>query len=152
VAAVEGAIRMRRISGRTRGHRREHHRQEPEVVGVGQELRLRHRLAVEHRDGLALGGEGVAAAGHEVARPLSQAIARRRIPHGDVARERGLVDLAPLGEQGRDHRDADAAADVARHAVDRGRVHELVAPDRGQGQRRQRHEHEPERKALDESR
>ena len=87
-----------------------------------------------------------------MAGPFGQALARARVPRGDVAHQRRLMDLAPLGQQGGDHRDADAAADVARHAVHRGGVDQLVAPDRGQGQGRERHEDEAECEALDEAR
>ena len=62
------------------------------------------------------------------------------------------MELASLGQERRDQRDAHAAAHIPHHAVDRGGVDQLVAPDRRQGEGRERDEDEADRDSLDEAR
>jgi hypothetical protein len=137
--------------GKEEGDGEEHDGEEPEVVGVGEQLGLSDGLAVDHAESLALGGERVMAQREEVARPARQALRRLGVARRDVADQDGLVELTALGQERGHHGNTDAAAEIACHAVGGGGRHQLLARDPGQREGRQRHEDEADGEALDEA-
>src|SRR4029077_4433534 len=82
------------------GQDREENGEQPEVVGVGEHLRLPHQVLVEHGHRLPLRREGVGAPRREVGRPLLEPRRRLRVPDIDVGRQHRLVPLAAPREEG----------------------------------------------------
>ena len=129
-AHIEDKWERKRAMNRERAEQ-----QQPEVVAVGEHLRLHLGLPVDHHHRAPARREGVGPLAHEVIGPVLQAIGHRRIPGVQVADQRRLMNLTPTSQDRRHDRHADAAADVPHHVVGGGRVGQPLRPDRGQRQR-----------------
>ncbi len=90
-----------------------------------------------------VGGGGRPALGAERGGHLGQPLLGLRIVGRHIPHEGGLVRLSAAGQQGRDHRDARAAAEVAHEVVDAGGIANLLVTQVPDGQGRERHEDEP---------
>ena len=112
-AAAGGRAPRRRFAQQQQQRRRQQHDQhhQLEIVDIGHHLRLPRRLGIERGEP----GGSCQAVGRRQIRRLGQ-----RVVGPQMLDKAGMHGLGVLGQQRHDDRDADAAADIAHQAEDRG--------------------------------